>query len=342
MIPHVRGHDAIRDRFRKALEQGRMGHAYLFVGPDGVGKRTFAQELGKALLCLHPQDHVFPCGTCTECKIVQASTHPDLFVIRKPEDKLELPIDTIRDFTHQLGLKPVRGQRRIAILEDADYFNEESANAFLKSLEEPPPGSVMFLLATSTETQLATILSRCQAVHFRPVSEEIVRAILEDHDVTEPGMLDRLVQLAHGSPGRALLFRDEAFWKFREAFCEHLRQQKPDPVALAVLWSAFVESAGKDSALQRERAAQALGMLLDLVQAALYHMAGAQVHSAIPGDRTVEALGQRLGIEGLAHIAEACTRAEYYNDRRVQLALITEWLMDQLCTLRPQAMFLGG
>ena len=107
-----------------------------------------------------------------------AGTHPDLLRVARPEDKHELPIRVIRDLCIDLGLKPMSGRRKLAIIDDADDLNDEAANAFLKTLEEPPEGSVLILIATSAEGQLDTILSRCRVVRFDPLPESELAAVL--------------------------------------------------------------------------------------------------------------------------------------------------------------------
>src|SRR5215211_2586111 len=174
----IRGQDAARVTFLAAIDRGRLGQAYLLVGPEGVGKRLFARELAKAFLCERPAGKMLACGACPACAQVEAGTHPDLLFLRTPEGKHELPVAAMREFCAQLALKPTRGARKIGIVEDADDFNEESANSFLKSLEEPPPGSLLLLIGTSTDRQLPTILSRCQLVRFALISDADLSAIL--------------------------------------------------------------------------------------------------------------------------------------------------------------------
>src|SRR5215212_431631 len=164
----IKGHDAILAGFRRVVQRGRLAHAYLFVGPDGVGKKLFAVELAKAFLCERPRGELDACGECSSCSLVDADTHPDLTIARRPEDKHEFPVELMRSLLANFALKPARGKGRVVIVDGADDFNDESSNAFLKTLEEPPPGSLLILVGFSPDRQLATIVSRCQVVRFGP------------------------------------------------------------------------------------------------------------------------------------------------------------------------------
>jgi len=175
----VRGHDRVVESLRANLRSGRFHHAFLFVGPEGVGKRTFARTLAQALLCeRNPETMLEPCGHCPGCVQVAAGTHPDLLEVARPDERQELPIRVIRDLCAEFGLKPARGIRKVAIVDDVDDMNDEAANAFLKTLEEPPPGAVLILIGTSAELQLATIISRCQVIRFEPLPEALLAGLL--------------------------------------------------------------------------------------------------------------------------------------------------------------------
>ncbi|HEX8200225.1 MAG TPA: DNA polymerase III subunit delta', partial [Isosphaeraceae bacterium] len=196
----IRGHDSVVAALGRALAQGRFPHALLFVGPEGIGKRSVALVLAQALLCPRRPEAAFdPCGTCPSCLQVRAGTHPDLLLARRPEDKHELPIGVIRDLCLDLGLKPMLGTRKVAIVDDADDLNEEAANAFLKTLEEPPAGSVLILIGTAAELQLETIVSRCRVVPFRPLPEPELAAVLQEHGLaSDPAEAARLARLGEG------------------------------------------------------------------------------------------------------------------------------------------------
>ena len=108
----VRGHERIIRSFDAAWRQGRLGHAYLFVGPAGVGKHTLARELARAILCEAKQDGLAACGHCKSCSLVEAGTHPDLFLAARPDEVNDLPIELIRELIGDLSLKPARGAQR--------------------------------------------------------------------------------------------------------------------------------------------------------------------------------------------------------------------------------------
>jgi DNA polymerase-3 subunit delta' len=327
---HIRGHDEVRRQFEAADRRGRLGQAYLFAGPPGVGKKLFANELAKAVLCESPPEALVACDRCPSCTLIAAGTHPDAFVARKPDDKHELPVAVVLDFIAQLGLKPTRGTRKVGLLDDTDDFNEESANCFLKTLEEPPPGSLLILLATAAENQLPTILSRCQVVRFRPLPPLVLRDILAEHGVTDPERADRLIRLAEGSAGQALALNDDALWSFRGTLVESIAAARPDPVALAGAWAAFVEDVGKESAAQRRRASLVVRLLLDALGLSLRLSLGADAGSNPTDAAKLRVLADRFGPDGLVDLMEKCVEADYHIDRRVQLVLVIESLADSL------------
>jgi DNA polymerase-3 subunit delta' len=326
----IRGHDAARHLFQTAFDRGRLGQAYLFVGPEGVGKRLFALELAKALLCERPPAPLTACDRCPSCAQVEAGTHPDVFALRTPEGKHELPVSEMRAFCSRMALKPSRGGRKVGIIEDADDFNEESANSFLKTLEEPPPGSLLILLGTGTDRQLPTILSRCQVVRFAPLGPDDLRAVLTSQGVSDPAQLDRLVRLSGGSAARALALNDDEFWNVRQKLVEGLTAARPNFAGLAEAWSRFVEDAGKDTAAQRLRASLVVRFLVETVRQALRLSLGAEVPGLDPAEEArLRAFADRLGPDRLLELIDRCVEADYHVERRVQLALVIESVLEQ-------------
>ncbi len=342
----VRGHDALIEMFDRVVRRGRLAHAYLFTGPPGVGKHVFANELAKALLCEGPPPHptlsppggegrvrgrLEACDRCAACLQAEAGSHPDLFRVGRPEENLELPIKVMQDLCQGLALKPARGRRKIAIIDDADDFNEESANCFLKTLEEPPPQSLLLLVGTSTARQLPTIVSRCQVVRFAPLPADVVAELLRAHGVEDAATAGRLARLGGGSVGQALALADAALWQFRRTLLQGLARPPLDTVNLSQAWLRFVEDAGKEPAVQRRRAAQVLRFIIEFLHAALRLQAGAAPDLAEKEDRpAVEELAGRLSAEQLLSMFDRCHEAAAHLDRRVQLVLVLEALVDAL------------
>lgn len=328
----TRGHDALVEGFRRAVRRGRLAHAYLFTGPAGVGKRLFALELAKALLCeKKPPDQLEACDRCPSCVQVEAGTHPDFFTAVRPPEALEFPIELMRQLCQSFSLKAARGRGKVVLLDDADDLNEEAANCFLKTLEEPPPRSVLILIGSTPDRQLPTIVSRCQVIRFAPLSSDLVDDLLLGQGVEDAALRARLVRLSGGSPGLARELADPALWEFRREMLEGLAQVPLPSVDLSRRWMEFVEEAGKESAAQRRRAQLVLRLMIDFLDDALTVSLNGQPRRTEADDRgRLEALTRRAGADRLLEALERCLEADRQIDRRVQLVLILEGLMDAL------------
>jgi DNA polymerase-3 subunit delta' len=328
----VLGHEAQIRAFERVVQRGRLAHAYLLTGPLGIGKRLFAEELAKSLLCESvAAKRLEACDHCAACAQIAAGTHPDYFVAGRPEESLELPIAVMREFCRKLGLKPARGRGKVAILDDADDLNEEAANCFLKTLEEPPPRSVLFLISTSAERLLPTIVSRCQVIHFQPLSEAVVREFVLAQGIDDEALVHRLARLSGGSPGQALALADPAVWEFRRSLLEGLSQPDRDSVALAQSWIHFVEEAGKEAAAQRRRATQLLRFLIQFLTAALALTVGGTPRMAEPADlHILEQFARGTDADQILEMLDRCLESDWQIERRVQLVLVIEALMDAL------------
>jgi DNA polymerase III subunit delta' len=338
----IEGHDAVVEQFRRALERGRMASSFLFVGPSGIGKRTFALALARTLLCqARPEAAMDPCGECESCVQVAAGTHPDLLQVAKPKDKSDLPVALFigdRDhrmregLCHDIGLKPYMGGRKVAIIDDADYMNEEGANCLLKTLEEPPPRSVLILVGTSPARQLPTIRSRCQLVRFQPLPEPIVaRLLLAQGHAADAAEAARLAAHAEGSPERALELADPSLWEFRETLIDNLASPSLDGLRVSGAVSTFVDEAGRDAPPRRARLRLVVGFAAEFYRRWLLVLEGAE----LPRDATLaraikKATSGPARSEGsLAACVERCLDALEQIDRNAnQTTLIECWIDD--------------
>jgi DNA polymerase-3 subunit delta' len=334
---NVRGHEALVEGFTQAWRRGRLAHGYLFAGPPGVGKRLFAAELAKAILCENPPaDRLEACDACAACALVAAGTHPDFFVVGRPEEGNEIPIEVMRELCRGFSLKPARGRGKVAIVDDADDLNDASANCFLKTLEEPPPRSVFILIGTSVDRQLATVVSRCQVVRFAPLAEDIILDVLKAQGLDDAKQLKRVVRLAGGSPGQAAALADPALWQFRQTLLEGLTRSQVDNVTLSRAWLEFVEEAGKETAAHRRRAALVLRLLVEFLKDALAVSLGGGERMQEPEDvRLLQEFLKHNGHDQILRMLDRCLEAETQLERYVQLALVLEGLLDALGQLVP-------
>lgn len=237
LIPYPWQH-ALWHGLANRLAEGRMPHALLFAGPAGLGKRHLADILAAALLCEQRNGEGLPCGTCHSCQLFAAGNHPDYLHLRPEEEKRTIGIDQIRELAAYFSLKSHYGRHKVVVLEPADVMTLASANALLKTLEEPAPGNLLVLCSDQPASLLATIRSRCQKVSFAPVAPALALPWLEQR-LAQRSQAQLLFALAGGMPLKALALAEEGSLASREMVLhdiDALMARSGDAVQIAGRW----------------------------------------------------------------------------------------------------------
>ena len=193
------GHQKQLAIVRQALKHGRLHHAYLFVGAEGVGKKTIALGLAKTLHCSAATGDF--CGECVNCARVQDRNHPDVRIIEPLAGKKEISIQQIRELEKELNFRSFSGKRKIAILDPATLMNLAAQNALLKTLEEPPQDSLLILIASHAGALLPTLRSRCLRVTFGPLARELISGFLVSRKGLEAEAAEFLAAMSQGRLG---------------------------------------------------------------------------------------------------------------------------------------------
>lgn len=313
------GHAHVRAWLRNVAATGRLSGGYLFLGPEGIGKRGIALEFAAALRCLKPFQG-WACGECNECVRIAHGNHPNVRQFAKPEDSRDLPVELVREICDEASLRRLEPGRRVFIVDDADRFNESSANAFLKTLEEPPQELTFVLLAANSAQMLATIVSRCQSVRFSPLTQgELSQAVAGFEGLPVGEERELLLRVAQGSPGRVMRMLDLDALKLAEDF---LAATIRDPFkASETLGAALAKGVSADAGTEalRERLRDVLAVISAVLRERMVNALGISgvaklgrtvKNEAASADALVAALNRletlRERIDGNANLKLAC------------------------------------
>lgn len=252
----IKGQEKAIAILRNALGNNRLAHAYLFIGPEGVGKRLTALTLAKAMNCQSPPEPGDCCEKCPPCIKVNSSNHADVIAV-EPEGEF-IKIDQVREMQKRLRFRPMEGERRACIIDPADQMKAEASNALLKILEEPPRDTHLFLMTARPHQLLSTILSRCQWIKFKPLSQQEIAQILKKGRGLDEEKAHFYASLAGGSVGQAVTLSDRVDFQKRldwlrlfsnlpqksteEVFetCERLAKEEEEIGDLLDLWKIWV------------------------------------------------------------------------------------------------------
>lgn len=197
------GHQKVLNTLKAAIEKDNVGHAYIFEGPDGIGKRETARSFAAMLLC---GSELFPCGECKSCQLFEQGSNPDFMEIYTGDKSIG--VEDTRDLLKSLIIKPLYSKYKVIIINDMDKMTIQAQNALLKSLEEPPYYVVFILTVSSAAAVAPTILSRCQRILFDKLSYEEMLRIIKSRHLETDGNLEFIVSYADGVIGTALELLD--------------------------------------------------------------------------------------------------------------------------------------
>ncbi|MCD4760331.1 hypothetical protein K8R42_00350 [bacterium] len=206
----IYGHKNQLEFLQQTISQNKLANTYLFYGPSGLGKKMVADYFVKSIYCQDKK--IKPCNKCYHCRLIEKRTFLDLY---KVGDREDLSVDNIRKFLHRISLSEVSGQQKIAIIYGVGTINLFSANALLKTLEEPPNNTTIILIADSIANLPATVISRCQLIKFRSLSTEHMKEWLKEFDFSEEEK-KTIINLSFGKPGVALQLMEDHLESFKK------------------------------------------------------------------------------------------------------------------------------
>ena len=203
MFEKIIGNNNVKDYLEKSFENNKLSHSYLFLGIDGIGKRLFAEELAKNILCLENGK----CGDkCKSCIEFISNNNPD-FKLLEPDGNI-IKVDQIRELQTKIQEKPIISNKKVYIIDDGEKMNREAQNCFLKTLEEPPEYATIIIVGNNESAFLDTIKSRCIILHFEQIKDEELRLFIKNNYQKE-NISDDVLQIFQGSIGKAIELQDK-------------------------------------------------------------------------------------------------------------------------------------
>ncbi|MBK8812884.1 MAG: DNA polymerase III subunit delta' [Acidobacteria bacterium] len=277
MFDRLIGNSEIKATLRRMIRNGRVPRSLLLAGPEGTGKREFAFELARAFICAAKIDGE-GCGKCPACVRCDKFTFPApdakkehferVFLSEHTDVGTVIPcrnnilVDAIRGLEREANYRPYEAEARFFIIDDADKMNDAASNALLKTLEEPPPTSHIFVITSRPDSLLPTIRSRCQILRFAPVPAAEIADLLTSRRQISHSDADLIARLSAGSVGRGMSFDLERFRSHRELMLGVIRgvvgRERPDFLALLKLAESLSDAKFKDDYAERLDSLQSL------------------------------------------------------------------------------------
>ena len=228
---NILGHEKIIEQLKRFSVEKNFPHAIIFSGIEGIGKKKVAEVFSAALLCENLIDGE-PCGVCPSCKLMAGKSHPDFYVVEPEETKTtkNIKIGQIRNLQSQTALKPVQADRRIVIIDGAEFMRKEAANCLLKTLEEPISQTIFILVTANRAGLLMTVRSRCVTINFERLTEEEIKSELLRREI-DLERAEKLSVISGGSLGRAIKLSESGGYEMRESALDFLERIFRDEIS---------------------------------------------------------------------------------------------------------------
>jgi DNA polymerase-3 subunit delta' len=340
------GHRRLTTLIARAIERESLPPTLLFAGPSGVGKWAVARAAAQAVNCLEPRLRqgyggqagdgddlpIDACGRCRSCDRIARGVHVDVIAL-EPDDKASIKIDVVRDVLSRTSFRPFEGRRRVVLIREADTLESASQNALLKSLEEPPPGTMFILTTAVPGVLLPTVRSRCMRLRFgRLTSNEVAAALMRDHDYSD-GEARAAAPLADGSLGQALALIDNDLSMFRElamGLLQHTAARTDTPSRVQA--ASALHTGGSKKERTREDVAIVLRLMASMLRDLEAINAGADravlANPVLTAD--LERLARAYSGDRARAAFGAVDRALTALGRNAGTKVVTEWLAVQM------------
>lgn len=313
-------HNDILERFKTMDERDTLAHAYLFVGPKEIGKTQTALALAKLLLC-ETRGKSF-CDVCAVCRKIDQGAHPDVFLIQREEDALQIKIEQVRDLLAHARLMPFEAKRKVFIIKNVEEMNAQAANALLKTLEEPTKTSLLILTTAALDNVLETVRSRCHLIPFLPSSTENIIQQLEGEFVESFNAAHFLAYFSEGCLNKAKRLREEDFFALKNDYID------------GFIYKAENEELLKDILADKEKTKVFIQIIMSWVRDSLLLKSGVDDARLIHLDRKsdLDDFQARFTFEELNSIYDQCVlsyRQTMDNlNARMSLMILGEMLHD--------------
>ena len=329
---NVLGQGQAKHILSQAISSSRLSHAYLFYGPESIGKKLLAVEFAKALNCTSSTPGE-ACGTCDSCRKIAERIHPDFFFLEPTKATptardAALKIDDIRELQKKLGFLPYEGKTKVAVIDQVEKMNLQACNAFLKTLEEPPSSTILILITSNIYQLLPTLISRCQGIKFNPLPPEAIRKILQTQgdEILDPAEVDLRVGRSKGQVSRALSDEATQTSSYRQEMIRLIDQVSFKRMDLLFQWS---KAMAKGSEPLSQILEEMLGVLRDLT----FVKSGGSPDQLFNRDLLAElkSVAQRKRLAALLKMTEAVNQTQYALSGNANAQLALETMLLDFC-----------